>query len=277
MSMPTTSTTSFFRKVQSQKNSNASPFILASDSEARRRTLSSGIIIGVIRARGIPNRMPCCVDHGLIPADAIIVMLDMALSTWGGALKAVGNVSLFRGLLAQDFWSLAAHVDAFGIQHFTSWRCQADRSDSHGGKQQTAEVMNRYRAMVVWWKKNQPVWNGHGELPVTEKIMVFAHTLTVLLGNESDLRTYAALVVEESVPTNNSAFFEREVLRKIEQLKQERQVLLARAQEFTLPEQQPETTKFFVKTVTERTQGVQGNTTRFYRRGINGPLSDDSK
>jgi hypothetical protein len=271
------STTSFFHKVQSQKDPNALPFILAADSDARGRAAKGGIIIGIARARGIPARMPCCLDHGLIPADAIIVMLDMALSTWGGALKAVGNVSLFRGLLAQDFWSLAAHVDAFGLKHLTSWRCQADRSGSNGGKQQTAEAMNRYRAMVVWWKENQPVWNGQGELPVTEKIMVLAHTLTVLLGNESDLRAYAAMVIEKNVPTNNSVFFERELFRKIEQLKQECQALLARAREFTLPEQQPETTKFFVKKVEERAQGSQGNTTRFYRRSINGPLLDDTK
>jgi hypothetical protein len=270
-------TTSFFHKVQSQKDPSASLFILASDSDARRRAAKDGIIIGIVRARGIPARMPCCLDHGLIPADAIIVMLDLSLSTWGGALKAVGNVSLFRGLLAQDFWSLAAHVDAFGLKHLTSWRCQADRSGSHGGKQQTAEAMNRYRAMVVWWKENQPVWNGQGELPVTEKVMALAHTLTVLLGNESDVRAYAVMVIEKNVQINNSVFFERELSRKIEQLKQERQVLLSRAQEFTLPEQQPETTKFFVKKVEERAQGSQGNTTRFYRRGINGPLLDDTK
>jgi hypothetical protein len=270
-------TTSFFHKVQSQKDPNASPFILAADSDARRRAAKGDIIIGIIRARGIPTRMPCCLDHGLIPADAIIVMLDMALSTWGGALKAVGNVSLFRGLLAQDFWSLAAHVDAFGLKHLTSWRCQAERSGSNGGTQQTSEAMNRYRAMVVWWKEHQPVWNGQGELPVTDKIILLAHALTVLLGNESDLRAYAAMVIENNLPTNNSAIFEREVLRKIEQLKQERQALLVRAKNFTQPEQQPETTKFFVKKVEERVQGSKGNTTRFYRRGINGPLLDDTK
>ena len=277
MSIPTTSTTSFFRKVQLQKNSDASPFILASASEAQRRAAKGGIVIGVVRARGIPNRMPCCLDHGIIPAGAVLVMLDMTLSTWGGALKAAGNVSLFRGLIAEDFWSLVAHVDAFGIQHLTSWRCQAERSNVDGGTQRTAEIMNRYRAMVVWWKNNQPVWNGQGELPVTDKIMALAHTMMVLLGNESDLRTYAAVVVEESVPTNNSVFFEREVLRKIEKLKQEGQLLLAQAQEFSLPQQQPETTKFFTQTIAERTQGIQGNTTRFYRRNINGPLRDDTK
>ena len=221
--------------------------------------------------------MPCCVDHGIISADAILVMLDKTLSTWGGALKAAGNVSLFRSLAAQDFWSLVAHVDAFGIKYLTSWRSQADASGLDGGAQQTVEAMDRYRAMVFWWKENQPVWNGQGELRVTEKIIALAHTLTVLLGNESDLRTYAALIVEKSVPTNNSVFFEREVLRKIEQLKQEGQRLLVRAEEFTPQEQQPETTNFFVKTIAERTQGIKGNTTRFYRRSINGPLRDDTK
>lgn len=225
--MPTPSDTTFFRR----SSRSLSQFILATEEDSRPRAVHGALILGIARARGIPSRMPCCTDHGLVPADATIVLTDLSLSTWGGAVKAAGDISLFRSPVAQDFWSLVSYVDSFGDMAMENWK--------------RTETVTRYKAAADWWALHRPVWDGKGEMEVISTILALVYILTVLLGDEAELRAYA-----------------ERTDGKVERLRRDQQSLLRTSKEKV----ELKTEVFFIEGVEEMAGSGVGNGTGLFRR-----------
>lgn len=152
-------------------------FILASGQAACRLAVQGSILINTARAHCILTKMPDTIDLGPDPDDAIVVLLDLDLSTWGGALKTAGYIRLFQSAAARDFWSLAAHVDTFGIACLAQWN--------------PTRTVARYRAVMAWWIQHRPVWSGEDGMSVQTMVHDLTYVLTVMLCNEDGLRAFA--------------------------------------------------------------------------------------